>query len=528
MTAAEIDEQSPLLAENGEVDGDEGKPKALAPIVIPMTFGIFLAAMDQTIVVSSYAAIGSELEQLQKTSWIATGYMLTLTSFQPLYGKLSDIFGRKSCLLTAYCIFLVGSLLCGLARTMDELILARAIAGVGGAGMSTVVSIILSDVVPLRNRGTWQARHNQHRFCTGSSVGAPLGGLLADTIGWRWAFLFQVPIAFIAIVSVSIALKLPTSNSVDFVRKIKRVDFSGAFSLVTTIFFLLYGLEHGGNVSWSDRSTMGALVFSGVAFVIFSAIEMEWASEPFAPKRIIVNRALIASYLVNFFGVAAAMSMLFHLSLYLQAVQGKSPSEAGLWFIPSVIGGVVGSLAGGLIMQATGKFYWITVISYVMQFAGTLVVALWSGVVGTSLGLIITGLVVASIGNGCGITTSLISLIANAGNADQAIATAVSYLFRSLGSVVGLSIGSTLKRLTGSDADIDEIIRNVRSSLSYISTLPAEMRAAVQDSYEQAIHACFWFTVGMALCALAASLFIKEKPLGGSKDVPGTPTEETN
>ncbi len=216
---------------------------------------------------------------------------------------------------------------------------------------------------------------------------------------------------------------------------------------------------------------MGALVFSGVAFVIFSAIEMEWASEPFAPKRIIVNRALIASYLVNFFGVAAAMSMLFHLSLYLQAVQGKSPSEAGLWFIPSVIGGVVGSLAGGLIMQATGKFYWITVISYVMQFAGTLVVALWSGVVGTSLGLIITGLVVASIGNGCGITTSLISLIANAGNADQAIATAVSYLFRSLGSVVGLSIGSTLvqdtlrsalrKRLTGSDADIDEVQDNL-------------------------------------------------------------------
>ncbi|KAJ3914429.1 member of the major facilitator superfamily [Lentinula edodes] len=481
---------------------------------------IFLVAMDSTIVVASYASIGNELKQLSKVSWIATGYMLTLTSFQPLYGKLSDIFGRKSCLLLAYIIFALGSLLCGLSRTMDQLIWARALAGIGGGGMSTVVSIILSDIVPLRSRGVWQGVINIV-FASGSSVGAPLGGFLADTIGWRWAFLIQFPAVILAVISVSLALKLPAIEKTDFRAKIKRVDFAGAASLVTCIFFLLFGLDNGGNVSWTDRATVGSLLASTVLFILFGAIEMEWAKEPFAPKRIVLNRSLIASYLVNFFSIASNLSMLFHVSLYLQAVEGLSPSRVGFWLVPGIIGGVTGSLGSGLIMKATGKYYWLTVLEYILLVGGSITIVLSAGVaIHSAIGISI-GLVVSGLGNGGGITTSLISLISNAGQKDQAIATAVSYLFRSLGSVVGLSVGSTIlqdvlrsilqQRLTGQD--INEIVRRVRESLDYLNELDQSTRTIVLGAYEDAIQKTMWFSFSMGVCAFVASLFINEVPL---------------
>lgn len=166
----------------------EGLPevKKQLPIIFPaVAIGVFLSAADQTIIVSSYGQIGSDLNALNLTSWIATAYFLTLTSFQPLYGKLSDIFGRKACLLFGYTIFGLGCLGCGLARDIKELIAARAFAGIGGGGMTTVVSILLSDVCTLRERGQFQGYVNII-FAAGASAGAPLGGILSDSIGWRW------------------------------------------------------------------------------------------------------------------------------------------------------------------------------------------------------------------------------------------------------------------------------------------------------------------------------------------------------
>ncbi|KAL0061217.1 hypothetical protein AAF712_011976 [Marasmius tenuissimus] len=556
------DETSPLLGEqcqrasyNGderrEVESNVNEPqtpsmKSFLWILAPMTIGIFLSAMDQTVIVASYAAIGSEMKQLQKTSWIATSYMLTVTSFQPLYGKLSDIFGRKTCLIFAYCVFGIGCLLCGLSKTMDQLILSRALSGIGGGGMPTVVSIIMSDVVPLRSRGTWQGVLNII-FSSGSMVGAPLGGI-PDRHNWLEmvrtykhpqqpekaqsylrAFLIQCPAILLAIISVSVALRLPpptntTTNDISIKSKIKRVDFSGALTLITFIFFLLYSLERGGNVSWNDPLTLSTAVASFLAFILFIGVEMHWAKEPFAPKRIIVNSSLIASYLVNLFGVASQMAMIFHVSLYLQAVQSYSASQAGFVLVPGIIGGVTGSICGGLIIQATGNYYWVTVAGYLLQVVGTLTITLSSGVIVASVTGIAIGLTIAGLGNGGGITTSLIALISNAGKEDQAIATAVSYLFRSLGAVVGLSVGSTVlqgtlrtalrRLLTGHD--IDEIVNNVRHSLKYLDTLDPDTRAIVKEGYEYAIHVTLWFSIGLSVCAVLSSLFIKEKNISRS------------
>ncbi|KAI0311219.1 MFS general substrate transporter [Amylostereum chailletii] len=506
---------------DGEPATDASKSfKTLALAILPMTIGTFLASMDSTIVLSSYASIGSELNELQSTSWISTGYMLTLASFQPLYGKLSDIFGRKPCLLFAYVVFALGCLACGLARNMTELIAARAFAGIGGGGM--IVSIIMSDMIPLRSRGTWQGLINII-WASGSAVGAPLGGLLADSIGWRWAFLLQVPLTVLALTSITFALHIPQPEASDLRARLARVDFAGAFTLIAALLSLLVGLDRGGNVAWQDTYTLASLAVFLLSFAAFAAVELRVAAEPFAPKRIVADRALLASYLCNFFGVAGAICAVFYVSMYVQAVLKRSAADAGVALLPSIVAGTAASLAGGLVIQATGKYYALTVANYGLMVFGNVLLPLCAGAVGRSFVGFEIGLTLMAFGNGKGggITTTLISLIAQAGPQDQAIATAVSYLFRSLGSVIGLSVGSTIfqeslrhylhERLVGHD--VEEIVSRVRESLEYIEELEPAARAIVRASYEGALVTSFWFCAGLALCAFVSSLFIQEKVL---------------
>nr|ANC28057.1 major facilitator superfamily [Polyporus umbellatus] len=488
-----------------------------------MLLGIFLVALDTTVITSTYASIGSQFEQLQNTSWIATGYMLSLTSFQPLYGKLSDIFGRKSCLLFAYSVFALGCLCCGLARNMTELITARALAGVGGGGISTMTSIIMSDVAMLRQRGMLQGVVNI-AWAIGQATGAPLGGIMADGVGWRWAFLLQVPVTVLAILSVGLGLNLPRPSAGNFREKLARVDFAGAGMLVVSMFLLLFGLDRGGNVSWTDHMTIVSLLLSAIFLVMFVAVELRWAREPFAPKRIVVHPTLLASYLCNLFSNGATITVFFHVSLYLQAVRGFSASDVGLTLLPTIFGGVSGSLAAGLFMQKTGKYYVFTLAMFVLMLVGNIMISLVTGVTAFSLAGLILGIIVNNFGIGAGINSTLVALIANAGPDDQAIATAVSYLFRSLGSVVGLSVGTALaqdilrqslrKRLTGQPGvDVDEITRRVRESLGYIGQLEPAVRAKVVRSYQDGLQATFWFTVTLSVLTVLISLYIKEKPL---------------
>jgi hypothetical protein len=178
---ADVENQAVTVAERIPYAGLPEVRKRMKFIFPAVAIGVFLAAADGTIIISSYGKIGSELDALNKTSWIANAYFLTLTAFQPLYGKLSDIFGRKACLLFAYSVFGLGCLFCGVAQDINQLIASRAFAGVGGGGMTTIVSIMLSDIVTLRERGKWQGYINIV-YATGAATGAPLGGKLKGNI----------------------------------------------------------------------------------------------------------------------------------------------------------------------------------------------------------------------------------------------------------------------------------------------------------------------------------------------------------
>ncbi|KAJ6256757.1 Vacuolar membrane protein [Drechslerella dactyloides] len=516
---------------------------SLAAVLPSLMIGVFLAAMDNLIVASAYGRIGSDLHELSKTSWIAAAYLVTTTSIQPLYGKLSDIFGRKACLLFAYVVFAAGSGWCGLARSMDELIVGRAVAGVGGGGMTTLVAILMTDVIPLQKRGTWQGIVNIV-FALGASTGAPLGGLLADSVGWRWAFLFQVPATLLAALLVAVFLNIPhthaeAGSTATTWSKFRRVDFLGAATLVSAVLTLLIALDRGGNVSWRDTTVLVTAPLSAALFCAFAFIEARVASDPFAPPRIVLDRGLLSCFLANLFAFGGFFAVMFYIPLYFQAVRGLTASQSGLRMVPAIAGSVTGSLSSGIIMQRTGKYYALTVVAYSLVIVGAVPIVLFTGVLDSGhYTPVAMGLAVMGFGSGIGVTSTLIALIARSGSRDQAVATAVSYLFRSLGSVVGVSVASTLlqgelrgrlrSELEGlvGRGEVDEIVRKVTGSLEYLGELKPEVRRVVVRAYEEAVRYPFMMAAVFGAMAVAASLFIIEEPL--RRDKAATPPSESD
>ncbi|PSN70252.1 MFS general substrate transporter [Corynespora cassiicola Philippines] len=509
---------------HGDTHKHQGLPEVrrrMKYIFPAIAIGVFLAAADQTLVVSTYGTIGTDLHALNSTSWIATGYFLTLSAFQPVYGKLSDIFGRKECLLFSYLIFGLGSTLCGLARNIGELVAARAFAGIGGGGMAVCVSVLMSDVVSLRERGAWQGYINII-YATGSATGAPLGGLLADTIGWRWAFLAQGPLCVAAFVAVASVLHLPKQDHSHWREKFMKIDFFGALILITAVTGLLVGLDRGSNVSWSNPISIAGLCTTPL-FLVFVLVEKYVAKHPFAPFRIILNKTMFACYLCNFFSFGGWLASLFFIPLYWQVMGNLRASQAGLLLVPSIICGVSGSLFGGFYMQKTGRYYWITAIAYANLVVGLIIILLFAGTVTESRTAMIIGTCVCAFSNGMGVTTTLIGLIANASHTDQAVATACSYLFRSLGSVFGISMCATafnqtlrksLQAALRGDKDAEQIAERVRESLSYFRSLEPELQDIVRDCYGQSTRAALGVSIAMVAGSAFFAWYIKEKKLG--------------
>jgi hypothetical protein len=337
----------------------------------------------------------------------------------------------------------------------------------------------------------------------------------------RRLFIAQAPLCLVAFLTVYFVLNLTPIEDSHWREKLARIDFLGAFCLVAATFTLLLGLDRGSNIGWNNTIAIACLTTAVPLFAIFVLVEMKWASHPFAPGHIIFERSLIAAYLCNFFSMAGYMAMLFYIPLLFQAVDGVSAFEAGLRLIPGIISSVIGSIGGGMIMQKTGKFYWITIIAYILLPLGSFLILLFSGLITNSTFGIVTGLVFCGLGGGAGITTTLIAIIANADPKDQAIATACSYLFRSLGSVIGLSISSTVvqhslrtqlrEKLNGDQAD--KIVERVRQSLEYINKLDPDTRELVRLCYQKATIAAFGLAVVLVSGALVSSIFIKEKKL---------------
>ncbi|KAL2870900.1 MDR family MFS transporter [Aspergillus lucknowensis] len=436
-------EEQPLLP----LDPDSWKPpKGFLWIEVAIFANVFLSGFDGTITASTYALISSEFRAANTSSWLTTSYLITSTAFQPLYGRFSDIFGRRTCFFTSTITFLLGCLGCAVARDVIFLNLMRALTGIGGGGLMTMATIINSDMIPFQRRGMYQAAQNVlHGF--GSICGASLGGSIANTIGWRWCFLLQVPVSIFALFVGRVVIprrERPASEEVGLKVSVwKQVDLTGALLLILGLSVQLVGLSLGGNeLPWSNIWVITSLVGSVVLLGLFLLVEAKTSAIPVIPLRMLQGVLPVSTQIANICVGMAAYAFLFNLPLFFQVVLLDSASKAGARLVIPSLATPVGGLVSGIIMSRYGKLSYLMRAGAILMFLGNLLVvalqfhdAAWKYFV---------YVIPANLGQGVVYPAILFTFLAAFGHDDHAVSASTVYLIRSLGTVYGVAITSTI------------------------------------------------------------------------------------
>jgi EmrB/QacA subfamily drug resistance transporter len=489
--------------------------------------GMFLSALDQSIVGTALPRITSDLGGLDKLSWVVTAYMLAATASTPLWGKISDLYGRRLLFQIAIVTFLIGSLLAGFSSNIDQLIAFRAVQGLGGGGLMALAMATIGDVIPPRERGRYQG-YFAAVFGTSSVLGPVLGGFFADGPGWQWIFFMNIPLGLIALAITSAALKMP------HVRRNHNIDYLGAAVVVASVCsLLLYTAWAGPDLGWTS-STGIALLVGGFALAALFVVVERRAVEPIIPMRLFSNSIFSISNVFGFLiGVAMFGSMIF-IPVYLQVVDGMSPTESGLAMIPMVVGIFSTSITAGQLMTRTGRYKIFPILG-----AATVIVAL---VMLSSLDAgspyWFAALSMYVMGAGLGFTMQvLITVVQNSvDRSDMGVATSSVAFFRSMGGSFGTAlfgailssrltvhIAEALKGLPSgtTPAGVDDAANNVQA----INALPEPVHSLVTGAFSNSLHDTFLSAVPLVFIALVVALFLKEKPLATRDNAPEAAAE---
>lgn len=409
--------------------------KEVVPILIGLMLGLFLAALDQTIVATAIRTIGDDLKGLSIQAWATTAYLITSTITTPLYGKLSDIFGRKPLFVWAISIFIVGSAMSAFATSMYQLAVFRAIQGLGAGGLFTLALAIIGDIVPPRERSKYQG-YFIAVFGSSSVIGPIVGGFLAGQesilglTGWRWVFFVNVPIGLVALFVVSRTLHIPNFQRVDHA-----IDWWGAVSLTTGLVPLLLVAQEGRIWGWTGTNSIICYVIGIVSLLFFVYFENRMQDEALLPLRLFKDKTFSLIAVIGVITGAGMFGGLAMLPLYLQIVGGSSPTKAGLELLPLTFGIMSGSIFSGRLISKTGTYKKLPV-------AGTIILTI-------SLALMTTfnadtsywWIAVLSYAFGVGLGGVLQPLVIAVQNAvsmkDLGVATSSVTLFRQLGATVG-------------------------------------------------------------------------------------------
>ena len=490
-------------------------------IISALMIAMFLAALDQTIVSTALPRIASDLNGLSKYSWVATSYLLTSAVSTPLYGKISDMFGRKRILQGAIIIFLIGSMLCGAAQSMNELIIFRGIQGIGAGGLMVLALATIADVVPPRQRGRYQGYFGAV-FAISSVVGPLLGGLFTDHLSWRWVFYVNLPIGLIALTAIAYRLHLPVKRSPH------KIDFGGASLLAVSVVSLLLATVWGGvDYPWGSSQIIGLFTLSLMTAMLFIWRE-RYAAEPIISMQLFKNSIFRISSLLSFLIGIVMFGALIFLPEYQQIVRGDSATKSGLMLLPLVGGLMAASLTSGRLISKFGRYRIFPIVGTVLI---TLSFWLFSHIaVDTNRALL--GLWMVILGLGIGQVMPVLTLAVQNAVERKDIGTATSTVtfFRSIGSSLGAAIfGAILaNRLTHhltenlTQGNAAETAKAVSTSANGLHKLPPDQLHAILVSFASAFHDVFLFCIPFAIVAFAVTLFLRETPLRGSNDEPQT------
>lgn len=498
-------------------------------VMIGLMAGMLLAALDQSIVSTALPRMVSDLGGLDKLSWVVTAYLLTSTAVTPLWGKISDLYGRRPTFQVAIGIFLLGSALCGLSQNMTELIGFRAFQGLGGGGLMAIALTTIGDVVAPRERGRYQGYFGAV-FGVSSVAGPLLGGWFTDGPGWRWIFYINIPVGVVALVVTSMALKMP------IVRREHRIDYLGAGMIVAAVSSLLLYLDWAGNdYGWLAPGPL-ALVLVAVALAVSFVFVERRAVEPIIPMRLFRNGVFTIGNIYGFLAGVAMFGAIIFLPLYLQTVQGMSPTASGLAMLPAVIGIFSTSIGSGLLIVRTGRYKVFPIAG-----AAVLIVALFLlGQLDSTTPYWQVAIYEFLFGAGLGLTMqTIVTAIQNAVQMrDMGAATSSTTFFRQIGGTIGAAVFGTVlsSRLA---THLSDALAGMPSSgagapavnindVQAIQALSEPLKSAVLSSFAHALDDVFLAGIPFVVAALIVALFLKELPLRTGAKAPvgeDTPVE---
>jgi len=477
-----------------------------------LMLGMFLAALDQTVVATALPTIVGELGGLNHLSWVVTAYLLTSTASSPLYGKVSDLYGRRIVFQFAIVVFLIGSVLSGFSQNMGQLIASRAVQGLGAGGLMVMALTIIGDILSPRERGRYQG-YTGSVFAVSSVAGPLIGGFFTDHLTWRWVFFINLPIGILALIVTTSALNLP------FARQRHRVDYPGAGILVAAVSaILLFTVWGGSEYPWSSPQIVG-LALAGAALTGLFLFQERRAAEPILPLRLFRNRVYTLTGAGGFIVGLSMFGGVIFLPLFLQVVTGATATNSGLLILPLMVGIFSASITTGQLITRTGRYWRYPVAGTVVT---TIALLLLSRMDAQTTRLLSSGFMLL-LGLGIGMMMQvLVIAVQNAVEyRDLGVATSTNAFFRSLGGAFGTAIfGAILtarlnhllpQLLPTGAAGIDPSL--LMGSPEQIRALSPDVQAAVVEAFSRAVSSVFLWAVPFAVIGFFVMVFIPELPL---------------
>lgn len=481
--------------------------------------GVFLGAVDASIIATLSAPISSEFKSLSLLSWLATAYLIANAACQPISGRLTDIFGRGPGLVFSNVFFAAGNLICGLAQNEQVMILGRVVAGIGGGGLMSITTFLATDLVPLRKRGIIQGIGNI-AYGSGAMCGGVIGGLLNDYTsgGWRLAFFIQVPPVLVSACLVAYLVRIPPKVSNK--SYLARIDFVGAFLIIVFLVLLLLGLNAGGNlVPWIHPLPLTTIPLAFVAALGFIWWEAR-AAQPIIPVRLLLRRTVFTACMTNLVTTMANMMALFYSPLYLQ-VRGDSATQAGLVILFAPIGICICSVGSGYLMKKTGRYVGLGILSVTLHLIHVVILTTLNET--TPKWHLMLAFFLLGSGYGAMLTITLLACLAAVDHADQAVITSATYAFRSVGGTVGITIASAvyqnilktqLWNQFGNLPDASVEIPRIRDDLDELKHLPEGWpKSDVIAVFMEAFRGVWFTALGMVLLGLIAVSLMKQHTL---------------